>query len=334
MADNIIEPRLNEIAMNLMYTVLIGLVMMAMLALRFSKMYGTPTYRVLQWIYVHELIYCFCQQILNGYSLLVPLSDYHVWYLLMIKFIECYSKNAHHLFTLVSAVLYMDISCATTLFPMKNIINDARKHTMVNIAIVASCLITASVALASQNQILKRTNYMFISNTDPILLEVIIYSFGWTSIFCFLVLIIKGYDYYTHRSKEDHSQKVSTTLIILRISALMCVLQNIVAVFITIIPGVAGVDQSNDPWLTILNVSSLIAVPVDLFLPLYSMYIDNRFPSAHSRSKKNISGFHSNPLVNGHAIIGSGNIMKHEQSTLKKMSSVTDAGNQKNSVIH
>jgi hypothetical protein len=125
---------------------------------------------------------------------------------------------------------------------------------------------------------------MFISNTDPVLLSVIIYAFGWTSIFSFIVLLFKWTDYWVHRTRKlargrtesskrkaasirSFSDQSTHTTTALKFSAIICTIQNIFAVFITIIPGLAQIDQSNDPWVTILNVSSVISMPFHSFIP-------------------------------------------------------------------
>jgi hypothetical protein len=272
-------PRFNEIALNVTYTTLIACTLSGSMALRLSKLYGTPTYRILGLIYIHQFIYCYCQQVLNGYTLLVPLNNYNVWYLLMVKFLECYSKNAYHLYDLVSALMYLDITRATGTFRIKDICHSKERHFILNMIIFMICIISASVAIGSSNSILERTNYMFIGNDDPVLLKIIIYSFGWPAIFSTLVLMFKWYDFWKTRTTADsHAATNSTTSTVraLKLSAIICSVQNLFAVCITVIPGLFGINQTVDPWISAINISSVIAMPFHSFIPFHIALMDKK----------------------------------------------------------
>jgi hypothetical protein len=272
-------PRFNEIGLNLFFTTIIAGTLAGTMALRLSKLYGTPTYRILGLIYVHQLIYCYCQQILNGYTLLIPLNDYNVWYLLMVKFVECYSKNAYHLYDLVSALMYLDITRASGTFRIKDICQSKKRHFVLNVIIFIICIISASVAIGSSNGILARTNYMFVGSNDPVLLQIIIYSFGWPAIFCCIVLIFKWYDFWHYRTKADGNAATSSTtstVRALKLSAIICTVQNLFALCITVIPGLFGINQTVDPWISAINISSVIAMPFHSFIPFHIALMDKK----------------------------------------------------------
>jgi hypothetical protein len=272
-------PRFNELALNITYTILIAGSFAGVVSLRLSKLYGTPTYRILILIYLHQLLFCFSQQTLNGYSLLVPLKSYNVWYLLLVKYIECYSKNAFQLFDLVSALMYLDITRSAGYFRIKDICQSQVKHRILNACIVVASLLTGVVALSLQTDVLPRTNYMYISNPDKGLLRLIVYSFGWTAILGFFVLIVKWYDFWAHRSKAvDNvgSAASSSMVFVLRVSAFICTVQNVLSVSITIVPGLFGINQSVDPWVTMRTIISMIPMPFHSIIPFYIALADQK----------------------------------------------------------
>ncbi|KAJ3064559.1 hypothetical protein HDU98_012037 [Podochytrium sp. JEL0797] len=266
-----------EVVLNLLYTGLTAIITNAIGFLVISDVWGKPAGKCLFALFVHDLLYCLCEETLNGFSLLVSLEDYRVPFVLCTKFLECYSKNALTLYALLTSVMYMDSSAVNSFLSIQFIVTN---HTYLNRTLVLIsfiCVLTAITAIASETQVLIRPDYLFVSNPDANKLQIIIYSFGWTSIFALLVLIIKWTAYFqAARTRLATAKDTSEVTKVLQMCAIMCTIQQIISVFITIVPGAAGIDQSQDPWLTILNVSSVVSMPLDASLPLYLIWIKSK----------------------------------------------------------
>ncbi|KAJ1498835.1 hypothetical protein HMI54_012338 [Coelomomyces lativittatus] len=256
-----------ELFLNVFYTALIASLVAAMLGVKYGKLNGTPTGRILFLLYVNDLIYCVCQQLLNGFALFVTLDNYDIPFVIFIKFVECYSKNACILFNMMAAVMYIDLSRSTSFLSVRKWVTNPKKFRVIALGIVFAGLISSIVSTTVHNSVLVRRNYLFIGNNDFIFLQLIIYSFGWSSIFSFITLCIKWVDFYSHKPKETLSGTSGVdTLMVLKFAGLLSSFQQSISVIAVMIP-LFGIENSKDPWLTILNLSAFASLPLDVMLP-------------------------------------------------------------------
>ncbi|KAJ1513388.1 hypothetical protein HMI54_012704 [Coelomomyces lativittatus] len=261
-----------ELGLALLYSIFLCLLAASFVAVQMGTLNKTPTGRMLLLLYANYLVYCITQKILNGYSLMVTLESYDVPQVLIVKFIECYSKNSSALYNLLASVMYIDLSRSTSFFPIRKYVTEASYFRRIFIIVQLLCISSSIVAVTTYNQVLIRRSQLFLYNSNAQLLGVVIFSFGWTALFAFAVLVIKWTDYFMHKPLSvlaPEKEERFSAIFVLKLAGFMGTLQQVICMVITIVPFV-GIDQSVEPWITILNLSSIIALPFDSILPFFA----------------------------------------------------------------
>ncbi|KAJ3064455.1 hypothetical protein HDU98_012144 [Podochytrium sp. JEL0797] len=262
-----------EVGLNIFYTSLIACLSAALSFLSVSALWGKPAGIVLCAIFIHEILYCYCQVTLTTFSSLVQLDNYDIPFVIFTKFLECYSLNAFNFYKVLSTFLYMDaVQSTQSILSVKFLVRNKSSLNWTMAGISIASLASGILVLACQNSIFPVPHYLYLSSTEHEKLNIIIYTYNWSGLACSCILIIKWSEYLWLKIRASPRESLAnattqSTTKILFLSSVACTIQEF-AICISVI-AMQFVDSTKDPWLSILILDNVVSLPLDALLPVY-----------------------------------------------------------------